>query len=66
MFILVLSLVLIFLGFTYLNRPKKVFRINAILRQTLFNDAYISLHRRTLGIILLLLGLVIFGFKFLC
>jgi hypothetical protein len=44
------------LGLGYLYRPDIIERINAILRETLLNDAYIALERRKWGVFFLLIS----------
>lgn len=46
------------LGMGYLERPDLIERMNAVLRETLFNDAYIALERRKWGVFFLLLSLL--------
>lgn len=46
------------LGLGYLYSPRTIERINAILRETLLNDAYIALERRKWGVFFLLLSLL--------
>ncbi|MDX6770577.1 MAG: hypothetical protein SF051_13665 [Elusimicrobiota bacterium] len=44
------------LGLGYLYRPDIIERINAVLRETVFNDAYIALERKKWGAFFLLVG----------
>ena len=44
------------LGLGYLYRPDVIERINALLRATVFNDAYIALERKKWGAFFLLVG----------
>lgn len=44
------------LGLGYLYRPDIIERVNAVLRATLFNDAYIALERKKWGAFFLLVG----------
>lgn len=44
------------LGLGYLYRPDIIERINAVLRSTVFNDAYIALERKKWGAFFLLIG----------
>ena len=44
------------LGLGYLYRPDVIERINALLRATIFNDAYIALERKKWGAFFLLVG----------
>lgn len=46
------------LGLGYLYRPTLIERMNAFLRETLLNDAYIALERRKWGLFFLLLSLL--------
>ncbi len=43
-------------GLGYLYRPDIIERINAVLRETVFNDAYIALERKKWGAFFLLVG----------
>lgn len=44
------------LGLGYLYKPGVIERVNAILRETLLNDAYIALERRKWGVFFLLIS----------
>ena len=44
------------LGLGYLYRPDLIERMNAVLRDYVFNDAYIALERRKWGMFFLLLA----------
>lgn len=44
------------LGLGYLYRPDLIERMNAVIRQTILNDAYIALERRKWGLFFLLVG----------
>lgn len=44
------------LGLGYLYRPDVIERVNAVLRATVFNDAYIALERKKWGAFFLLVG----------
>lgn len=46
----------IVLGLGYLYRPDVIERVNAVLRATVFNDAYIALERKKWGAFFLLVG----------
>lgn len=47
------------LGLGYLYRPNAIERINAFLREYVFNDAYIALERRKWGIFFLLVSFLL-------
>lgn len=53
------------LGLGYLNRPDLIERMNAFVRETLFNDAHLALERRKWGVFFLLVSLlfVYLGYK---
>ena len=53
---LVVGAVCFLLGLGYLYRPDLIERMNAFLRETLLNDAYIALERRKWGAFFLLIG----------
>ena len=44
------------LGLGYLYRPHFIERVNALIRNTLLNDAYFALERRKWGIFFLLIA----------
>lgn len=44
------------LGLGYLFRPSLIERINAFIRETLLNDAYIALERHKWGVFFLLIS----------
>jgi hypothetical protein len=44
------------LGLGYLYRPDLISRMNTLIRETIFNDAYIALERRKWGLFFLLIG----------
>lgn len=46
------------MGSLYFFRPRRIFKLNALLRDLIFNDAFISLHRKQLGSLFLVAGLV--------
>jgi hypothetical protein len=46
------------LGLGYLNRPDLIERMNAFVRETLFNDAHLALERRKWGVFFLLVSLL--------
>ena len=45
-----------FLGLGYLFRPTLIERMNAFIRETVLNDAYIALERHKWGVFFLLLS----------
>lgn len=53
---LLVGLAAIALGAGYLYRPDVIERVNALLRATIFNDAYIALERKKWGAFFLLVG----------
>lgn len=55
---LLLGVTATILGLGYLYRPDIIERVNAVLRATLFNDAYIALERKKWGAFFLLVGLL--------
>jgi len=44
------------LGLGYLTRPGLIERMNAFIRETILNDAYIALERRKWGVFFLLIS----------
>lgn len=50
-----------FLGFglVYLSNPQKILQFHNALKEFILNDAYISLHRRKIGSIFILIGVVL-------
>lgn len=59
----VTAFLLIIAGVLYISQPETIFKINAFLRETLINDAYVSLHRRTWGLIFFLAGILLFSLQ---
>ena len=57
---IVVGLLCLCLGFGYLYRPKLIERMNALLRDYLLNDAYISLERKKWGAFFLLVSFLFF------
>ena len=55
-FKLVLGLLSILLGLGYLFRPDIIERLNAVIRETILNDAYIALERKKWGTFFILIG----------
>jgi uncharacterized protein YjeT (DUF2065 family) len=53
---LILGFVFFILGLGYLYRPDLISRMNTLIRETIFNDAYIALERRKWGAFFLLIG----------
>ena len=53
---ILLGLGFFLLGLGYLYRPDLIERINAVLRESLLNDAHIALQRRKWGMFFLLLS----------
>ncbi|HOW89063.1 MAG TPA: hypothetical protein PL037_02185 [Elusimicrobiales bacterium] len=56
---LLFGLVIFLLGLGYIYRPDIVERWNRVLKETLLNDSYVALHRKSWGILLLLLGAIL-------
>lgn len=46
------------LGLGYLYRPDLIERMNAVIRDTVFNDAYIALERKKWGMFFLLMSVL--------
>ncbi|HAM39628.1 MAG: hypothetical protein A2474_06790 [Elusimicrobia bacterium RIFOXYC2_FULL_34_12] len=57
---LFLGMFFLFLGFVYLYKPKFVIKINYYAKEFLFNDSYVLLRRKKIGILLVLLSLIAF------
>jgi len=53
---MIIGAVCLLLGLGYLYRPGLIERMNAFLRETVLNDAYIALERRKWGMFFLLVG----------
>ena len=47
------------LGMGYIYRPDIIERVNRVLKETLLNDSYVALHRRSWGLLLVLLGAIL-------
>ena len=57
---LVCGIVFLFIGFIYLYKPKLVVRINFYAKEFLFNDAYVLLRRKKIGVFFILLSVIAF------
>jgi len=57
---LILSIFFLFMGFIYLYNTNMVIKINFYARQFLFNDAYVLLYRKKIGILFILLAIILF------
>lgn len=57
---LLLGVFFTLLGLGYLFRPTLIERMNALIRETVLNDAYIALERRKWGVFFLLLAFLCF------
>ncbi len=55
---LAVGAVFFFLGLGYLYRPDLIWRMNALLRETLLNDAHIALERKKWGTFFLLVAFI--------
>ena len=53
---------LIFMGFGYLYRPNKVQKINRWIRDNIFNDRLLLIHRRRVGVMLMFIGAAVIYF----
>jgi len=65
----VLGIFFLFTGFIYLYNTNMVMKINLYARQFLFNDSYVLLYRKKIGILFLLLSIILFfmgGMQFVC
>ncbi len=47
------------LGLGYIYRPDIIERVNKVLKETLLNDSYVAMHRRSWGCLLVLLGAIL-------
>ncbi|MBI2070492.1 MAG: hypothetical protein HYT79_07780 [Elusimicrobia bacterium] len=52
-------------GLLYLSRPEKILHVHKALRDMLLNDAYVGLHRRRIGSVFVLVGMVILAVAWL-
>ncbi len=57
---LICGIVLLFLGYIYLYKPKLVMKINSYAKEFLFNDAYVLLRRKRIGVVFILLAVIAF------
>ncbi len=58
-FKLFFGLLILALGLGYIYRPDLIERVNRVLKETLLNDSYVALHRRSWGLLLALLGAIL-------
>ena len=56
---LLFGLIIFMLGLGYVYRPDIIERVNKVLKETLLNDSYVALHRKSWGFLLILLGSVL-------
>ncbi|MFH1541395.1 MAG: hypothetical protein ABID79_06075 [Elusimicrobiota bacterium] len=57
---LICGIVLLFLGYIYLYRPKTVIKINFYANKFLFNDAFVLLRREKIGALFILFSIIAF------
>ncbi len=57
--------IFLWVGFLYISKPKKIMEFHSILKDFIFNDAYISLNRHRIGSVLILLGVIILAIAWL-
>ncbi|MBN1383754.1 MAG: hypothetical protein JW983_02575 [Elusimicrobia bacterium] len=55
---LICGIILLILGFVYLYRPKLIIKINLFAKEFLFNDTYILLHRKKIGVFFIVLSVI--------
>lgn len=58
-FLAVSGSVFVAVGFLYLAQPERIFKLHAWIRELVLNDAYISLRRKKIGSILIIIGLIL-------
>jgi hypothetical protein len=58
-FKIVLGLMSLFLGLGYLYRPDLIWRLNALIREYLLNDAHIALERKKWAVFFLLVAILL-------
>ncbi len=56
----VIGFLLVLAGIGYLYRPDKISKLNSWFKNYIFNDRVLLLHRRKVGVAILLIGVVIF------
>lgn len=54
------GLIILLVGFGYIYRPEIIERINRLIKETLLNDSYLALHRKNWGLLLVLVGFLLF------
>ncbi len=57
---LISGIMLLFIGWIYIYRPKLVMKINYYAKEFLFNDAYVLLRRKKIGVFFILLAIIAF------
>ena len=50
------GLIILLLGLGYIYKPEAIERFNKVLKDTLLNDSYVAMHRRSWGFLLILIG----------
>jgi len=58
-FKLMLSVFFMFIGFVYLYNADMVMKINHYARQFLFNDTFVLLYRKKIGVLFILVAIII-------
>ncbi|MCX5784792.1 MAG: hypothetical protein NTX59_03805 [Elusimicrobia bacterium] len=53
------GLVFLLLGLGYVYKPEIIERLNRLLKETLLNDSYAALHRKELGLLFVLMGILL-------
>jgi len=59
------SLLLVGLGCAYIFQKDTVLRMNAFMREHVFRDAYVLLDGRKIGVVLIVVGLMLFALTLL-
>ncbi|MBI4370377.1 MAG: hypothetical protein HY547_09130 [Elusimicrobia bacterium] len=54
-----IAVLLLVAGYLFINNPTKIHEIVTSLRDSIFNDAYLRLHRRRIGNVLIVIGVIL-------
>ncbi len=57
----IIGFILLLVGLSYLYRPDSIIKINSWVKANVFNDQVIINHRRKIGVVIILIGII-----FLC
>ncbi len=57
---ILVGLALMLAGLGYMYRPNTITKMNSWIRENIFNDQMLINHRRKIGVVLIVLGIILF------